>query len=231
MAATRYDVITFDCYGTLIDWERGIQDAFAGEAFRSGTTFDGDAILRAYHELEPRVEAETFRPYREVLGEMARRVSREFHWEIDPGRLGFLAESLPHWAPFPETGEALRRLAKEGYRLGILSNVDDDLLSASRRAMPDVFDPDLIVTAEAVGSYKPAVGHFEEARRRIGGCSWLHAAQSDFHDIQPATALGIPSAWVNRKRERSTGDGPRPILEVSSLKELADRLCGDSGRG
>lgn len=224
MPPNRFDVITFDCFGTLVDWERGIADAFATEASRSGTTFDGPAIVSAYHQIEPKVEAGAYRPYRHVLAEAARRVASAFSWEIDPDRSGFLAESLPDWPPFPDTADALRRLSDAGYRLGILSNVDDDLLAGTLRRLPDVFDAGLLVTAQAVGSYKPALGHFEEARRRIGDRGWLHAAQSDFHDIRPASALGIPAAWVNRLRAARPSDRPAPLLEVPTLAELADSL-------
>jgi 2-haloalkanoic acid dehalogenase type II len=224
MPPTRFDVITFDCYGTLIDWERGIQGAFALEAYRSGTSFDGPSILSSYLKLEPQVESGPYRPYREILAEVASRVAEEFDWEIEPGRSDFLASSLPGWEPFEDTGPALRRLSDEGYRLGILSNIDDDLLAGSLRRLPEVFDPELIVTAQAVGSYKPAPAHFEEARGRIGNRRWLHAAQSLFHDIRPATGLGIPAAWVNRSRRSQPDDGPAPLIEVPNLAALADAL-------
>jgi 2-haloalkanoic acid dehalogenase type II len=230
MPPTKFDVITFDCYGTLIDWERGIEGAFALEAYRSGTTFDGPSILSAYLKLEPRVEAGPYRPYREILSEVANRVADEFDWEIEPGRSDFLTSSLPNWEPFQDTGLALRRLSDAGYRLGILSNVDDDLLATSLRQLPDVFDPDLIVTAQGVGSYKPAPGHFGEARHRIGDRRWLHAAQSHFHDIRPANDLGIPAAWVNRSRQSRPKDDSSPLIEVPNLAALAEVLTRDDFR-
>src|SRR5262249_10506927 len=156
--------------------------------------------VAAYHEVEPEVESGPHRPYRDVLAETARRVGARLGWEVGEGRASLLAEGLPAWPPFPDTNGALERLARAGPRLGILSNIDDDLLAGTRRLLADVFDPSLIVTAQAVGSYKPAHGHFTEARRRVGGRRWLHAAQSHFHDVTPAVAMGIPSAWVNRKR-------------------------------
>ncbi|QDV37504.1 HAD family hydrolase [Tautonia plasticadhaerens] len=224
MTPNRFDVITFDCYGTLVDWERGIADAFASEASRKGTTFDGPAIVSAYHRIEPEVQAGTYRSYREILAEAAHRVASAFSWDLEPDHDGFLADSLPDWPPFPDTSDALRRLAEAGFRLGILSNVDGDLLAGTLRRLPDVFDADLIVTAQAVGSYKPAPGHFEEARRRIGARRWMHAAQSDFHDIRPAGELGIPAAWVNRTRAARPSDRPSPMLEVPTLAALADAL-------
>jgi 2-haloalkanoic acid dehalogenase type II len=214
-----YDVVTFDCYGTLIDWERGIADAFAAEA--GGETLDRGAVLGMYHEIEPVVEAETYRSYREVLTETARRVARRLGWRLPDARAGFLAESLPRWPPFPDTNAALQRLAAACHALGILSNVDDDLLAGTRRHL-DV-DFTLVVTAQQVGSYKPAHGHFLEARRRLGGARWLHAAQSYFHDVVPARALGIPVAWINRKHQAPTGTA-RPDRDFSTLADLADWL-------
>lgn len=203
----RYDVITFDCYGTLIDWESGIADAFRA----AGVNRDREELLRAYAEAERSVEREAYRPYREVLAEAASRVTG--------GDGAFMPESLPRWTPFPDTNAALERLRAAGYQLGILSNTDDDLLAATRRHF--TVDFDLLVTAQQVRSYKPAHGHFLAAREAIGGKCWLHAAQSNFHDIAPATELGIPNAWVNRHGQRG---GVTPTVEVRDLNELADLL-------
>ena len=203
----RYDFITFDCYGTLIDWESGIADAFRD----AGVALPREEVLREYARVEPVVEHERYRSYRDVLAETARRIA---------GRDGaFLAESLPQWRPFPDTNAALERLRDAGYKLGILSNVDDDLLAGTRKHF--TVDFDLIVTAQQVRSYKPGHAHFESARTELGGARWLHAAQSNFHDIAPATELGIDNAWVNRRHE--TG-GVRPTYEVQDLKGLADLL-------
>jgi len=197
----RWEVVTFDCYGTLIDWERGIAEAFRSAAVAAGAPVDVPAALRAYHEIEPVVQAERFRSYRDVLTESARQVGARLGWKLPDDRAGFLAESLPSWPPFPDTNAALETLAAAGCRLGILSNVDDDLLAGTRQHLASVFDPALIVTAQQVRSYKPGRGHFDEARRRIGDARWLHAAQSLFHDIAAAGALGIPAAWINRQGE------------------------------
>ena len=141
-----YDVITFDCYGTLIDWERGITEAFAAELADAGLFLDVQAVLGAYHEIEPVVEREAYRSYREVLTETARRLARRLEWTLPEARAGFLAERLPEWPPFADTNAALERLAGAGYRLGILSNVDDDLLAGTRRHFTVPFDP--VVTAQ-----------------------------------------------------------------------------------
>jgi 2-haloalkanoic acid dehalogenase type II len=220
--APLYDVITFDCYGTLIDWEGGISSAFARAAEADARQLDRTQVLQAYAELEPSVEAAPYRPYRDVLTETAQRVAERLGWPLSRERARFLPESLPGWQPFADTNPALERLVAAGYSLGILSNVDDDLLAGTRRHFTVTFD--LIITAQQVGSYKPAHNHFIEARQRLGGKRWLHAAQSYFHDIVPARALGIPIAWINRKHEAAS-DGGRADREFHTLTELADWLC------
>jgi 2-haloalkanoic acid dehalogenase type II len=218
---TRFDVLTFDCYGTLVDWERGIGEAFERAARADGVTLDRAAALRAYHEIEPALQAGRYRRYREVLALAARAVADRLGWALAAGRESFLPESLPGWPPFPDTNAALRRLKAAGHRLVILSNVDDDLLAGTRRHL-DV-DFDWVVTAQQVGSYKPAPGHFRAARERIGAARWLHVAQSYFHDVQPARALGIATAWINRKGERPL-DERGPDHEFRTLAEAAEFL-------
>jgi 2-haloalkanoic acid dehalogenase type II len=217
-----YDVITFDCYGTLIDWEGGISQAFTTAAAADGRELDRAQVLQAYAAIEPVVEAQAYRRYREVLTETARQVATRLGWPLNPAHAGFLPESLAAWQPFPDTNPALERLAAAGYRLGILSNTDDDLLAATRRHF--TVDFELIVTAQQVGSYKPAHGHFHTARQRLGDARWLHAAQSYFHDVIPARTLGIPVAWINRNREIAS-DGKGADRECHHLGELADWLC------
>jgi 2-haloalkanoic acid dehalogenase type II len=218
---SRFDVLTFDCYGTLIDWERGIAEAFAAAARADGVTLELAAILRAYHAIEPAVQAERYRRYRDVLALTARAVAERLDWALASGREAFLPESLPTWPPFPDTNDALRRLRAAGHRLAILSNVDDDLLAGTRRHLTVEFD--FVVTAQQVGSYKPAPGHFLAARARIGPARWLHIAQSYFHDVQPARAHGIPAAWINRKAEAPLDDRG-PDHEFRTLAEAADAL-------
>jgi 2-haloalkanoic acid dehalogenase type II len=217
-----YDIITFDCYGTLIDWEAGISTAFVNAAAADGHALDRRQVLEAYADIEPAVEAEAYRRYRDVLTETAQRVAERLGWTLSREHAAFLADSLPAWEPFNDTNLALDRLAAAGYALGLLSNVDDDLLASTRRHFPVNFD--LLVTAQQVGSYKPAHGHFQVARQRIGTRRWLHAAQSYFHDVVPARALGITTAWINRKADRATDDG-RADREFRTLTELADWLC------
>ena len=220
-AARPYDVITFDCYGTLIDWDRGILGAFERAIADSGARIDPRRALALYEEIEAEVEAEPYRRYREVLTESARRVARRLDWALPDAKADFLPASLPSWIPFPDTNASLERLFRAGYRLGILSNVDDDLLEGTRRHFTVPFDS--IVTAQQVGSYKPADGHFVTARRRLGNARWLHAAQSHFHDVTPAHRHGVPTAWINRKR--LVRGEPRPHRECATLTELADWLA------
>lgn len=219
MPAKDYDTITFDCYGTLIDWETGIIDAFQSAAARDGVSLMPDDIVSAYGLEEPSVEAGAYRSYRIVLAETARRVGARLGWNIEPERARFLAESLPDWNPFPDTNAALERLASV-YELGILSNVDDDLLAATRKHFSVSFD--LIITAQQVESYKPGVAHFTEALARTAGKRLLHAAQSYFHDVVPTRRLGIPVVWVNRHGSPIEPGGPLPTHEVRTLAELAD---------
>jgi 2-haloalkanoic acid dehalogenase type II len=217
-----YDVVTFDCYGTLVDWERGISEAFAAAASKFGRTFAPSQILAAYAETEPEVEAGPYRPYRDVLAATASRVAQRLGWPLAEKDAGFLAESLPSWPPFPDTNPALARLTAAGIRLGILSNVDEDLLAGTRRCFTASFD--LVVTAERVRSYKPGRAHFVAARAELPrDTRWLHAAQSYFHDVVPAKALGIPVAWINRKADRAATAGP-PDRELPDLAALADWL-------
>lgn len=215
----QFDFVTFDCYGTLIDWESGIREAFLAAAADDGVRLDPSLIVRAYADVEPVVERERYRSYRDVLAETALRSGHALGWRISYA--GFLADSLAKWRPFDDTNPALERLRGAGIRLGILSNIDDDLLAQTVRHF--TVDVDLIVTAQQVGSYKPAPMHFLTARERVGSARWLHAAQSNSHDIVPANALGIANAWINRKSERALPGG-KPTHEYRDLRELADAL-------
>jgi 2-haloalkanoic acid dehalogenase type II len=219
--ARAYDIVTFDCYGTLIDWVTGIQEAFAVAALHDGVRLDPNEVIRIYGETEHVVE-KYYRPYREVLAETATRVAHALGWTLAYERAGFLADSLPRWRPFDDTNAALERLRAAGIRLGILSNIDDDLLAATRKHF--TVDFDVIVTAQQVRSYKPAQGHWVAARPLIGADRWLHAAQSNFHDIVPTNRLGIANAWINRRGERALPDGT-PGMELRDLAELADAIA------
>jgi 2-haloalkanoic acid dehalogenase type II len=219
----RVRVVTFDCYGTLIDWETGIWNAFREAASHDGVTLDREKLITAYHAIEPEVESEPFRPYRDVLAETARRVAARCGWTISTDRAAFLPASVGAWPPFADTNAALERLAGTR-RLGILSNVDEDLLEQTRSGLSVEFD--FWVTADRVESYKPDLAHFEAARPYVGDpAGWLHVAQSLFHDVAPANCVNVPVVWVNRKGEERPPDGPLPDREVPDLASLADWLA------
>ncbi len=180
-----------------------------------------EELVREYLRIEPQVQSGAFRPYRQVLSEASRLTLQRAGIAIPEPRSGFLPESLPHWPPYADARPALLRLQGAGYRLGILSNVDDDLLETTLQRLRVSFD--LRVTAAQVHSYKPAPGHFRAARERIGAGPWVHVAQSLYHDVAPAARLDLPVFWINRERE------PRPAWlraerELASLEELAERL-------
>ncbi len=215
-----FDIVTFDCYGTLVDWRHGIGGAFVQAAREDGVTLERDRVLDAYATVEPEVQAERYRSYREVLTIAAQRTAKQLGWTIDTARASFLPDSLPRWRPFPDVNPALDALRRGGRRLGILSNIDDDLLDETLKHFGVTFD--LLVTAEQVRAYKPAHPHFITARQRIGNAPWLHAAQSYFHDVVPARALAIPVVWVNRLGEPV--GSLRPDGEVGDVAGLVEWL-------
>ncbi|MFQ5744994.1 MAG: HAD family hydrolase [Acidobacteriota bacterium] len=219
----RPQIITFDCYGTLIDWNTGITEAFQGEGKRRGFAVADEAeILSVYHEVEPQVQARRYRPYRQILEELESAVASRLGWKASSGSRGFLAASLPSWPPFAETNPALRKLRKAGLRLGILSNIDDDLLAGTLEHLEVKFD--LLVTAQQVRSYKPAAEHFKRALMATDGSGdgLLHVAQSYFHDVHTAATLGIRTIWVNRAAEACPADGCAPTAEVKNLSEAVN---------
>jgi 2-haloacid dehalogenase len=190
---------TFDCYGTLVDWNAGLRAALGA-----------DELLVRYHELEPRVQAEDpTRSYRDVLAETARRV----------GVATSPADTLPFWPVFPEVPAELEEARARGWKLAALSNTDRDLIDESLRAIGVPFE--LAIVASEIGSYKPAHGHWLAFERQVGRMPDVHVAQSHFHDVVPATALSIPTVWINRLGE--TGD-PAPTRELPDLRDLADTL-------
>jgi 2-haloalkanoic acid dehalogenase type II len=216
-----YDIITFDCYGTLIDWESGIANAFLDAAATQGRMLRREDILREYANTERHVQSEGYRSYRDVLNDTASRVAIALGWPLADDDAGFLADGLPSWKPFPDTNPALERLVASGYRLGILSNIDDDLIAATRKYF--TVDFDLVITAQQMRSYKPGHAHFLAAKERIGDARWLHAAESNFHDIVPTNTLGVPNAWINRHGEAPLPEGT-PTLEFRDLSSFAAAL-------
>ena len=214
--------VTFDCYGTLIDWEKGIGDAFKREAERDGLTIDERSFLDRFFEIQAQVMSGSYELYAEVLRRTAVQISRQLGWPLEPSRSGFLPESVKRWPPFKETNTQLDRLAKK-YELGLISNIDDKLLGLTRRHIP--LDFDLVVTAQQVRSYKPDPAHFKEAERRIGTKKgWVHVASSYYYDVEPCIKAKIPVIWVNRNKETLDASQKKPTAEVKTLLEAAKLL-------
>jgi 2-haloacid dehalogenase len=221
----RYTYLTFDCYGTLIDWERGILAALRPVLDRHGIAIADDAALELYGELESAAEAGPYRPYRELLATVMDGFGERLGFVPSAAERAALAASVGDWPPFPDTVEALRALA-DRFQLVILSNIDDDLFARSARHLGVAFAA--VVTAQQVGSYKPDPRNFRALLARLDTAPdrVLHVAQSLFHDIAPANALGLTTVWVNRRHDRpGSGATPpataRPDLEVPDLRTLA----------
>ncbi|HZD93947.1 MAG TPA: haloacid dehalogenase type II, partial [Candidatus Sulfotelmatobacter sp.] len=197
-------LITFDCYGTLIDWENGMLAALRPMFSRPDLQ-----LLEHYGEVEAELEAGPYLPYRQVLSLCAQQMGQRLGVEISAKQGAAFAESLPRWEPFTDTVGALQSLRKK-FRLGIISNTDDDLFAETRKKLGVEFD--VVVTAQQVESYKPSQRNFQEALRRSGlrKVEVLHAGQSLYHDIAPANALGISNVWVNRPSVRPGSGATRP---------------------
>jgi 2-haloacid dehalogenase len=214
--------ITFDVYGTLIDWETGVADAFEKEASRDGFTIDRDEVIRHFHEVSREVEGGSYELYAEVLRRTALEVAKRIEWPLEPSRSGFLPDSVQRWPPFKETLTQLNKVQKK-FNIGLISNIDDKLLGQTRRHIP--LDYDLVVTAQQVRSYKPDPAHFKEAARRIGGKKgWLHVASSYYHDVEPCLKEKVPVIWVNRKKEPLESGQKKPTEETKTLLEAAKLL-------
>jgi 2-haloacid dehalogenase len=213
--------VTTDCYGSLIDWEKGILDAFRAEAERDGFSFEERPLIERFFEVQAEIMAGSYELYAEVLRRTAVKVAGEIGWELEPSRAQFLPDSVGHWLPFREANAAMDRLAKR-YEVGIVSNIDDKLLGISRRHLRTNLD--LVVTAQQVRSYKPDPAHFKECARRIGGKKgWLHIASGYETDVAPALKMNVPVIWVNRKGEKLEGR-KAPSATVKNLRDAAKRL-------
>src|SRR6201987_5173944 len=214
--------VTFDVYGTLIDWETGIYDAFAAEAARDDFEIDRATLMPLFHEISREIEGGSYALYAEVLRRTAIEIAKRIGWALEPSRSGFLPDSVARWAPFRESNAQLAKLAKK-YRLGLLSNIDDKLLGQTRRQIP--IDFDLVVTAQQVRSYKPEPAHFTECERRIGGQrGWVHVSPGSYHEVLPCLKQRVPVIWVNRTKESLEPSQRKPTAEVPNLKEAATLL-------
>lgn len=220
----QFKALTFDCYGTLIDWESGICGALRPILKRHGVRLSDAEIREHYGRFEAAEQMGEYNRYRNILVDVTFRFGLEFGFRPTPEETAALVKSLPNWQPFPDTGEALQRL-KQRFKLVIVSNIDDDLFAATAKHLPVEFDA--VITAQQVGSYKPSHANFETALQRIGlpKEQVLHVAQSLYHDIVPAKALGIANVWVNRSGGVvGTQVDIQPDLEVPDLKTLADKV-------
>jgi 2-haloacid dehalogenase len=221
-----FRTLTFDCYGTLIDWESGILAVLRPVLSAHKKIVADSTLLSMFGELEAEAEDGEFRPYRQVLQSVVRGFGERLGFTPTTVEICSLPGSLAGWQPFPDTVAALRKL-KTRYRLGIMSNVDDDLFSTTAAKLGVEFDH--VITAQQAGAYKPSLKIFELAEQRmgIGRGPWLHVAQSVYHDIVPAKALGIANVWVNRSSIRPNAGAAKAAsaeadLEVPDLRGLAD---------
>lgn len=221
----RFSVITFDCYGTLIDWESGIFSALRPILAAHGKQIDDARLLELYAELEAHAEQGEYRAYREVLQSVVRGFGRRLGFQPAEAETSSLPDSIANWRPFADTVDALRKLASR-FRLVILSNIDDALFATTAPKLGVTFDH--VITAQQARCYKPCQEMFRLAQERIGVGKdrWLHAGQSLYHDVVPAKSLGISTVWVNRVSPRPGAGAAKaasgvPDLEVSSLASLA----------
>jgi 2-haloacid dehalogenase len=222
---SRFEILTFDCYGTLINWEVGILSSLHRILSAHGKKIDDAALLKLYGDFEQLSEQGEFHPYRKVLESVVRRFGAQLGFSPTAAEAVSLSDSLPSWEPWPDSVAGLRQLGTR-YRLAILSNVDDDLFATTRPKLGVDFAE--VITAQQAQAYKPSLKIFELVLSRINSPAHriLHVGQSLYHDVIPAQALGLATVWVNRPSARP-GVGAvkvaeaKPDLEVSSLAELA----------
>jgi 2-haloacid dehalogenase len=215
---------TFDCYGTLIDWYGGIRGVFR----QLWPTTDSERLLRRHHAIEPLVQEGRALAYREVGARTLRAVAAIEDLPLDPSQHYAFADSLPSWPAFPDVSPGLERLRAAGWRLAILSNTDPDLLAASQKQIGVPID--VSITASEAGSYKPAHGHWRtffdltgaDRRRHV------HVAASPFHDLAPASQLGLTAVWINRLNEQSTQPRAAELPDLGALTETLERLVPGS---
>ena len=224
----QFEWISFDCYGTLVDWETGISDAVAGVFARHGVRKTRAEILAMFSGAEPRVQSSgEFLDYRWVLRDVMEIMAWEASIRLPRAEADSLPDSLPNWPVFPDAASALTRM-QQRYKLAIISNVDDDLFAGTAKALG--IDFDAVVTSQQAGSYKPDLRNFHLAQERLATVKerWLHVGESLFHDIGPANLMGIKSVWV-RRPDRGGGSrrtGAVPDLEVPDLSVLAQQMFG-----
>jgi 2-haloacid dehalogenase len=235
---TDFDAMSFDCYGTLIDWEYGLATVLGAWARARGLQLDDEILLAAYSTHEARAEAEhPGDSYPDILARSLRDLGGHLGAEVTDDEAQRLASSVPDWPAFPDSPAALAALHSR-YQLIILSNVDRDSFAASNQRLGVTFAS--VLTAQDIGSYKPASRNFdallaEAARLGIGEGRLLHVAQSLFHDHVPAKRAGLRTVWINRRHDRlGWGATPAPPADVvpdwefPSLQALADAVAADA---
>ncbi len=220
-----FTTISFDCYGTLIDWESGILPTLRAMLANHGQSLSDADILELYGEFEAEAESVPYQSYQDVLQSVVRAFADRFHFDASGAEIRSLHESVPAWPPFPDTVPALRELKKR-YRLVVISNIDDALFAETRKRLDVEFDG--VITAEQARSYKPSLNNFHMALQTLALAPdrLLHAAQSIYHDVIPARSLGIATVWVNRKSARPGVGAVRAAaghadMEVPDLASLA----------
>jgi 2-haloacid dehalogenase len=223
---THFKVLTFDCYGTMIDWETGIFSALRPILAAHNKSIADSGLLEMYSELEVSAEQGESLRYRDVLQSVVRGFGERLGFSPSAAEVRSLPDSLANWPPFPDTVEALRKL-KSRYQLAVISNIDDDLFAATAPKLGVAFNH--VITAQQAGCYKPCMRIFKLAEERMGVTrdQWLHVGQSIYHDVIPAQSLGIATVWVNRPSPRPGAGAAKaaagtPDLEVPNLKTLAD---------
>ena len=220
---SKYQVLTFDCYGTLIDWEGGMRAALARVIKKRGLSLDPFEVHQKYAELEPGIQETRGGNYVDVMRMGVRETFEYYGVDVTDQEASVFGDTLASWPKFPDTTEALTEMKNRGYRLVILSNTDENFIRQSIETIGVQFDE--VITAQAVGSYKPARGHWDRMLETLGVSkeSVLHVAQSYYHDVVPATGLGFKMAWINRKGQEPWGEA-RPDYQFPDLKSLLSIL-------
>ncbi|MEG4443877.1 haloacid dehalogenase type II [Microcoleus sp. AT9_B5] len=225
----QFEVVSFDCYGTLIDWERGILPALKQLLSNREIDFSDEGILELFAEFESELENQNnYIRYRDILQKVVKKFGQKFDFAPTETERNCLVDSVKNWQPFPDTVAALSAL-KQKYKLAVISNIDDDLFAGTAKHLK--VELDWLITAEQVRSYKPSTRNFEIALETMGiaPAKLLHVAQSVYHDIVPAASMGISTVWVNRRHDK-TGFGAtlpasgKPDLEVRDLKTLVEAI-------
>lgn len=223
-----FEVLTFDCYGTLVDWESGILNALNPVLVAHGIQMEDERLLELYAELEPSEEKGAYRSYRSILSSVVTRIGERLNFIPNSSELNCLAESIKNWQPFPDTVTALQLLHSR-FKLAIISNIDDDLFAFTGQHLKTKFD--WVITASQVKSYKPSENNFLKAmeRMQVPRERILHVAQSVFHDIVPAKKLGISTVWVKRRQSGETFGATPPAsmkadVEVQDLRSLVELI-------